>query len=45
MGNYKLETIGDEVVNSVHHIGISYDENYYSVVFGKYINDGFFYHP
>lgn len=42
MDNYKLETIDDKAIKNVHHIGISYDGNYYSVVFGECINGGFF---
>lgn len=34
--------IGDSGVSDVHHIEINYDGNYYSVIFGKYINGGFF---
>lgn len=39
---YKISCIGDRNVSDVHHIGIDYDGNYYSVVFGNYINGGFF---
>ena len=26
----------------VHHIGVDFNGNYYSVIFGKYVNGGFF---
>lgn len=42
MADYKIDYIGDNHVEEVHHIGISYDGNYYSVIFGKYVNGGFF---
>lgn len=42
MDKYKIETIGDRAIDDVHHIGISYDGNYYSVIFREYINGGFF---
>lgn len=38
----KIEFVGDSNVSNVHHIGISYDGEYYSVIFGKYVNGGFF---
>ncbi len=28
--------------SSTHHIGINYNGNYYSVIFGRYVNGGFF---
>lgn len=39
---YEISYIDDSNVTDVHHIGINYDGNYYSVIFGKYINGGFF---
>ena len=39
---YEISYIGDSSVAEVHHIGINYDGNYYSVIFGQYINGGFF---
>ena len=39
---YEISYIGDSSVADVHHIGINYDGNYYSVIFGQYINGGFF---
>lgn len=39
---YEISYIGDSSVVDVHHIGINSDGNYYSVIFGKYINGGFF---
>ena len=38
----KITYIGDSCVSNVHHVGINYDGNYYSVIFGKYVNGGFF---
>lgn len=42
MSDYKITYHGDDSINSMHHIGIEYNGNYYSVVFGKYVNGGFF---
>ena len=42
MANYKISYIGDNKVENVHHIGVDYNGNYYSVIFGKYVNGGFF---
>lgn len=39
---YEISYIGDSNVADVHHIGINCDDNYYSVIFGQYINGGFF---
>ena len=39
---YKISYIGDDSIKNVHHIGIDYNENYYSVIFGRYVNGGFF---
>lgn len=39
--DYQISYIGDESIREVHHIGIDYNGNYYSVIFGKYINGGF----
>lgn len=41
MPDYEITYIGDNQVGNVHHIGIEYDGNYYSVIFGKYANGGF----
>lgn len=32
---------GDKDVKNVHHIGVECGGNYYSVIFGKYVNGGF----
>lgn len=40
--NFNISYIGDNNVENVHHIGINYNGNYYSVIFGKYVNGGFF---
>ncbi len=42
MTDYKISYIGDQNVGNVHHIGLDYNGNYYSVIFGEYINGGFF---
>ena len=42
MADYEISYIGDDQVGNVHHIGISYDGNYYSIIFGEYTNGGFF---
>lgn len=41
MADYKISYIGDSSIGNVHHIGIEYDGNYYSVIFGRYVNGGF----
>lgn len=41
MGDYKITYIGDSNIENVHHIGVEYDGNYYSVIFGRYVNGGF----
>lgn len=38
---YRISYIGDDSINNVHHIGVDYNGNYYSVIFGKYVNGGF----
>ena len=38
---YEINVVGDSEIESVHHIGLSHDGNYYSVIFGKYMNGGF----
>lgn len=42
MADYKISYIGDNNVGNVHHIGVDFNGNYYSVIFGKYVNGGFF---
>ena len=42
MGNYRISYIRDNSVGNVHHIGVDYNGNYYSVIFGRYVNGGFF---
>ena len=39
---YSIGYIRDRSINNVHHIGVNYNGNYYSVIFGKYVNGGFF---
>ena len=42
MADYRISYIGDNNVGNVHHIGVDFNGNYYSVIFGKYVNGGFF---
>ena len=42
MADHRISYIGDNSVGNVHHIGVDYNGNYYSVIFGRYINGGFF---
>ena len=42
MRDYRISYIGDNNVSNVHHIGVDFNGNYYSVIFGKYVNGGFF---
>ena len=42
MENYKISYNGDTYVENIHHIGVEYNGNYYSVIFGEYVNGGFF---
>ena len=42
MADFKISYIGDNNVENVHHIGVDFNGNYYSVIFGKYVNGGFF---
>lgn len=39
---YKIAHICDDKVNNVHHITVEYNGYSYSVIFGRYINGGFF---
>lgn len=39
---YKITHIWDNSINNIHHITVEYNGNSYSVIFGKYINGGFF---
>ena len=39
---YKITHVWDDSISNVHHITIEYNGNSYSVIFGKYINGGFF---
>lgn len=42
MVDYEISYIGDSSLSNIHHIGINHDGNYYSVIFGRYVNGGFF---
>ena len=39
---YKIAHIWDDSINNVHYITVEYNGNSYSVIFGRYINGGFF---
>lgn len=39
---YKIAHTWDDNINNVHHITVEYNGNSYSVIFGRYINGGFF---
>lgn len=40
--NYKIAHIWDNSINNVRHITVECNGNSYSVIFGRYINGGFF---
>ena len=42
MESYKISYNGDTQIKNIHHIGVDYNGNYYSVIFGEYVNGGFF---
>lgn len=42
MSDYNITFNGDSLISDMHHIGIEYNGNYYGVIFGNYINGGFF---
>ena len=42
MSEYKISYIGDSSIGNMHHIGVDYNGHYYGVIFGKYVNGGFF---
>ena len=42
MADFKISYVGDNSVGNVHRIGVDYNGNYYSVIFGQYVNGGFF---
>lgn len=29
------------IIKEVHHIGVDFNGNYYSIIFGRYVNGGF----
>lgn len=41
MADYKITYNGDKQIKNIHHVGIDYNGNYYSVIFGEYVNGGF----
>lgn len=42
MADYRISYVGDGNLSDIHHIGIDYNGNYYSVIFGRYVNGGVF---
>lgn len=42
MLEYRISYICDSSIGSIHHIGVDYNGNCYGVIFGKYVNGGFF---
>ena len=42
MADYRISYNGGNNVGNVHHIGVDYNGNYYSIIFGEYVNGGFF---
>lgn len=42
MSDYRITCIYDDSISDLHHIGVEFNGNYYSVIFGRYINGGFF---
>lgn len=42
MESYKISYNGDTQIKNIHHICVDYNGNYYSVIFGEYVNGGFF---
>lgn len=42
MAEYKITHNWDKSVFDMHHINVDYDGCSYSVIFGRYINGGFF---
>lgn len=43
--DYKIESVFDNALKNIHHIGVACKGVYYSVIFGLYINGGFCYIP
>ncbi len=39
---YIITNIWNDSINNIHHITVEYNGNSYSVIFGRYINGGFF---
>lgn len=42
MADYKIIRNWDKSISDMHHINVEYDGFSYSVIFGRYINGGFF---
>lgn len=41
MADWKITRIFDDSISNVHHVGMEFNGNYYSVIFGRSINGGF----
>lgn len=39
---YEISYIGDPAISDVRHISVNFNGSNYNVIFGKYINGGFF---
>ena len=42
LANYEISYCGDNYIGDVHHIRIDYNEYSFGVIFGRYVNGGFF---
>lgn len=42
MAEYTISYCGDESIGDVHHIRVDYNGYSFGVIFGKYVNGGFF---
>ena len=42
MTEYTISYCGDKFIGDVHHIRVDYNGYSFGVIFGKYVNGGFF---
>lgn len=42
MAEYKISAVWDHQISDMHHITVGFDGYSYSVIFGRYVNGGFF---
>lgn len=42
MTEYKISAVWDHKISDMHHITVDFDGYSYSVIFGRYVNGGFF---